>query len=142
MDTAKLLEFIGNHPFLFTAAGVLLILLIGNELRRLFRPFREVAPVEVVRLMNAGARVIDLRGVEAYRKGHLPEARNIPAAELPGKLDTLAKDAETPVVVYCDAGVSSTGAAGRLSKAGIREVYSMKGGLAAWQRDSLPLSKQ
>lgn len=140
MDTARLLEFIGNHPFLFGAAGVLLLWLIVSELRRLSRPWREAAPNEVVRLVNGGAGLIDVRGADAYRKGHLPEARNIPLENLADRQEGLVSGGK-PIVVYCDAGFVSARAAQQLCKAGAGEVHVLKGGLTAWQRDGLPVIK-
>ena len=42
--------------------------------------------------------IIDVRDPAEYAAGHLPGARNIPAAELPGRLAEVPRD--RPVVPY------------------------------------------
>lgn len=137
----QILEFIGNHPFLFIAAAALLALLIGGEIRARTRGFREVSSNDAVRLINGGARVIDVRNPDAFRKGHLIGAKNIPLEELPAKVEGLARDKEQSLLLYCDTGFSSAKAAGQLRRQGFADVHSLKGGIGAWQRDNLPTVK-
>ena len=44
--------------------------------------------------------VVDVRGAEAYREGHIPGSISAPLAELDKHLDTL-KAAKKPIVTYC-----------------------------------------
>lgn len=138
-------EFIGNHMLLSIAAGVIILLLIANEARRLFRPYKEVTSNEAVRLLNSGAIAIDTRSADAYRKAHLPEARHIPLDEIADSQSKLL-NSKQPLIVYCDAGFTSTKAAISLAKAAKAQgletpVFSLKGGIGAWQRDNFPLVK-
>ncbi len=139
---AQYLEFIGNHPFLFLAAAALLALLITGELRGRLSGVRAVSSNDAVRLMNSGARVLDVRSSEAFRKGHLHGAEHVPLAELDDHLPALSKQPEQAVLVYCDAGFNSVKAAARLKKAGLAQVAHLAGGINAWQRDNLPVVKK
>lgn len=139
---APYIAFVTDHPYLFIAAGVLIVLIIGNELRQLTRKYREVSAMQAVGLINRGAPILDIRGIEAFRKGHVPEAKNVPMDALAKKVESLAPDKDSPVVIYCDSGVTSQRAANELTKLGYQHVVSMKGGLAAWQRDNMPIAKE
>lgn len=138
-------EFIGNHLFLSIAAGVIVLLVIANEARRFFRSYKEVSPSEAVRLLNNGAVAIDIRSTDAYRKAHLPEARHVPSDEIADSQAKLLKDKKS-LLVYCDAGFTSAKAAATLAS-GAKEnnvdtqIYLLKGGISAWQRDNFPLVK-
>ncbi|MDX1443970.1 MAG: rhodanese-like domain-containing protein [Gammaproteobacteria bacterium] len=137
---SEYLEFVGNHPFLFIAAGVLLVMIIVSELRRSGRGFRSADPQTAIVLTNRDAQLVDTRSVEAFRKAHILNAKNIPLAELEDKLGKL--DNARPVIVYCDTGVTSQRAAALLVKQGFTEVYNLQGGLANWQRENLPVVKE
>jgi rhodanese-related sulfurtransferase len=45
------------------------------------------------------------------------------------------------VITYCDSGVSGAGAARTLAKLGFTKVFNLEGGLNAWVKDNLPLTK-
>ena len=47
--------------------------------------------------------VVDVRGPEAYRAGHIPGAINVPLAEIGGPSQSLArlKASKKPIVTYC-----------------------------------------
>ena len=74
--------------------------------------------------------LLDVRWHFEYKRGHLPGARLIPLGELPERLGEL--DPEQPTIAYCGHGVRSHAAASIPSRAGFRQVWNMKGGIAAW----------
>lgn len=133
----ELLEFAGRHPYLVAAAVFLLLLIIIHEFRQARGAAKSLGPTSAVPLMNRGAQLVDVRSVEAFRKGHIINAKNIPAADMADKLDRLEKS--TPVIVCCDAGLSSSRVAAQLRREGFEEVYSLAGGIGAWQRENMPL---
>lgn len=140
-DMQQLLEFSANHPFLVTALLALIVLVVVNELR-LQQGGAEIAPADAVRLINSGALILDVRGGPQFEKGHILNARNIPLAELNERLDKLDRFRDKPVLTCCDTGPSGGRAAGVLRKASFSQVHNLKGGLAAWQRESFPLSRE
>ena len=100
-----------------------------------------VSPQELVRLMNQGALLLDLRPEEQYQSGHLSGARSISGEEILKAADTLKKHKEKPVVVYDDSGSLGAAAVRQLTAQGFTRVFSLRGGLAAWRADNLPLSR-
>ena len=138
---SRLVEYITNHPFLVAAAAILAVLGIVIELRQRTRGFAAIGPADAVRLVNAGAVVIDVRDQKAYEGGHIIDARSIPAAELEQRGESLKKFKEKPVLVYCDSGFASSGAAKALKAQGFTKVVSLRGGLQSWLQENLPVVK-
>lgn len=136
---AEYLAFAKDHIFLVGAAIALIVIIIISEVRRARRPWHDAEPAAAVRLMNSGAQLIDLRGHDAYRAGHIVNARHLPLDELATKADKL--DKQTPVIVYCDSGISSARAADQLVRLGFVDVWQLRGGLAAWKRENMPVAK-
>lgn len=139
---SRFVEFTTNHPFLVAAAAILAVLAIVIEIRHRSRGgSATLGPQDAVRLVNAGALVVDVRDQKAYEAGHIIDARSIPAAEVAGKADTLKKFKEKPVLVYCDNGFTSAGAAKALRAQGFTKVVSLRGGLSSWLQENLPVVK-
>jgi rhodanese-related sulfurtransferase len=137
----RLIEFIGHHPYLAGGALLAAVAVIVNEVRERVKSFAALSSMQAVRLMNQGALVIDLRAKEAFDAGHIGDARNVPAVELEAQSDALKKWRDRIVITYCDSGVSGAGAARTLAKLGFTKVFNLEGGLNAWVRDNLPLTK-
>jgi rhodanese-related sulfurtransferase len=137
----RFVEFSTNHPFLVAAAAILAVLVIVFEFRQRARGSFAIAPNDAVRLVNAGALVLDVRDAKAYETGHIIDARSIPADEVAQKAESLKKFKEKPVVVYCDSGASSATAAKALMAAGFTKVVSLRGGLQSWLQENLPVVK-
>lgn len=117
------------------------VAVIVNELRERMKSFAALSSMQVVRLMNQGALVIDLRAKQAFDAGHIGDARNVPTAELEAQSETLKKWRDRAVITYCDSGVSGAGAARTLAKLGFTKVFNLEGGLNAWVKDNLPVTK-
>lgn len=92
------------------------------------------------RLINdTGAVVLDIRTSAEYAGGHLPNARNIPLAELEKRVGEIKGN--KPVLICCASGARSGRALAVLEKAGRTEVYNLDGGLQAWSQAGLPVVK-
>lgn len=110
-------------------------------LKRLFRPGPAVGPQEAVRLIDAGAVVIDVRTQTEFREGHIPGARHLPLDRLRREgaraLDGLDLPAGRPVLLACRSGARSR-LAQSLIGGGDRFV-NLAGGVLAWHGAALPL---
>jgi rhodanese-related sulfurtransferase len=137
MDTY--LEFASNHVILATALTLSFFLLIFSELRRKAGSISTVEPQAAVSLINADAVIIDLRNPEAFARGHIVNAKNIPIDELDANQEKLSKMKSTAILAVCDAGVTSKRAVDTLRKSGMESVYGLKGGITAWTAANLPL---
>jgi rhodanese-related sulfurtransferase len=133
------LEFVGNHTLLVGGLVFSFFLLVFTELRRKALGVSSVEPQDAVKLINNDAVVIDLRSAEAFARGHIVNAKNIPFDELAARGETLDKFKSRAIVAVCEAGTTSGKAVQLLQKAGIQDVYGLRGGIAAWTQANLPL---
>lgn len=92
-------------------------------------------------LQPSAVLVLDVRSAEDYAKGHIPGAKNIPLADLPGKLSTLPKD--KTLVTYCGNITCALApkAAYKLAEAGFENVMELFGGIQTWQDKGFPIEK-
>ncbi|MEO0997398.1 MAG: rhodanese-like domain-containing protein [Pseudomonadota bacterium] len=135
----QFVEFASNHPVLSSAVVASMLLVVFTELNRKAGQLANLEPADAVRLMNNDAVVVDTRAAEQYRKGHLPGAKALAADQLAPGSDKLKAYEGRPVLIVCDNGMASGRLAKQLRKSGRDDVFSLKGGVAAWQSDNLPL---
>ncbi|MCK5325308.1 MAG: rhodanese-like domain-containing protein [Woeseiaceae bacterium] len=135
----RFLEFAGNHTLLVFALVTTFFLVIFTELRRKAGGLTNVGPTDAVKLINNDAVVIDLRSADAFGRGHIVGARNIPLDELDGHLEKLGKLKSKAVIAVCDSGMTSNKAVNSLRNTGLESVYGLKGGMAAWDQSGLPV---
>lgn len=135
----KFLEFTGNHVLLVAALMISFFVLIFSELRRKAGGLVNVEAGDAVKLINNDALVVDIRSVEAFARGHIVNARNIPNDELDARIDQLDQYKTTPIVAVCDSGVATTGVVNKLRGAGFESVFGLKGGMAGWGQAGLPV---
>jgi rhodanese-related sulfurtransferase len=103
---------------------------------------RKVTLLEATQMINQGKTVVlDVRSGEDFAAGHIRGAMNIPLKDLPQRLGELEKSRSKTIIVVCQSGVQSARASAQLDKAGFKDVYSLTGGLAAWQGQGLPVAK-
>jgi rhodanese-related sulfurtransferase len=133
------LEFASSHVLLVSALMFSLFLLLFTELRRKSHGLTNIDPQAAVQLINSDAVVVDLRSPDAFAKGHIVNARNIPFEEISDNDEKIAKLKSGPILAVCEAGMTSARAVDKLRKSGMENVYGLKGGIAAWSEASLPL---
>jgi rhodanese-related sulfurtransferase len=101
-----------------------------------------VSLLQATQLLNQGrAVVVDVRDPKDFAIGHMREARNIPLKEFDKRIAELDKFKAKSVIVVCSSGMQSARATSKLKKAGFNEVFSLNGGMAAWQAQGLPVTK-
>ena len=137
----RLLEYIARHPFLVGGTAVLALAVLAYEVSRARSGGQAVGPMDAVRLMNQGALLVDVRSREEFEGGHVLYARHLPQEEVAAAGESLKKYRDKPVIVCCESGMRS-GAAARVLKAqGFAKIVNLRGGLAAWRTENLPLVK-
>jgi rhodanese-related sulfurtransferase len=137
----QLVQYIHLNPLLAAATVVVLALVIVFEIRARTESFAAVSPQDAIRLMNRGAVVIDLRSAEQYAAGHLAGARRLDGEQVLKAGEMLKKYKQRPLIVYDESGSLGGSAARRLQAQGFTQVFNLRGGLAAWRSDNLPLEK-
>ncbi|GEM_PF-1315464 len=99
--------------------------------------------IETLRLwVRAQEKVmgLDVRSAQAYHEGHIPGAANVSIDRLEKVAEAIP--AEPKIVVYGAGGPEdqSIEAVAKLAGLGRKDVYSLVGGLQAWEKAGLPLA--
>src|SRR2546430_11349083 len=84
----RFLEYLSHHPWLATATAVVVALIAVYAMRPRSESLASVTPQELIRLMNQGALLLDLRPPEQYHVGHLAGARQMSGEQLLKAADT------------------------------------------------------
>jgi rhodanese-related sulfurtransferase len=134
----RLIEFISTNPLLVAATLLMAIAVIVVEVQLRARALLEVSTAEVVRMINRGATVVDIRDRARFEAGHVVEAVHMEPEELAKGGEGRIKK-KRGVVVICENGSQSYRAVKALRTAGFDGAFSLKGGIGSWQRDSQPL---
>lgn len=137
----RLIEYTNHHPWLVGALVLVSIVVVLYEMRAQSETRASVSPQDMVRLMNQGALLIDLRPLEQYTAGHVGGARQMSGDQILQASDTLKKYKEKAVVVYDDSGSLSAAAVRQLAAQGFTKAFNLRGGLSAWRTENLPLTR-
>jgi rhodanese-related sulfurtransferase len=133
-----IIEFTNQNIWLVSGLVASGLAVIFYELRTKARSIGSLSTALAVKAINNGTAVVDVRPTEQFSSGHIVAARNIPADSLGDSKDKLAANKNGTVLV-CDNGQRSAECAAMLRKQGLDNVFSLKGGILAWQQENLPL---
>jgi len=135
-------EFVQKNIWLVLIAIVSGLMFIWPTIARRISQTREASVAEAVQMINRqDAQVVDVRDTGEFNAGHIANARHVPAAQVGERARELEKFKDRPIVLVCASGNRSAGAAAALKKAGFTQVWSLGGGMHAWQQAGMPVQK-
>ena len=137
----QLVEFASHHALIVAGFIAALLAVAFYELRLRATGAMQVSAADAVRLINRGAFVIDVRKPEEYAAGHIVNARNVALEKLEQGDDAIKKQKDKILLTVCDSGSLAVRAANLLRRAGYANVFNIRGGLATWRAENLPLVK-
>ena len=91
-----------------------------------------VTPAEARRLIEGGAKLVDIRDPDEHAREHIVGALNVPLAGI-DRFDS----GDCPVVFHCRSGARTEAHAGRLAAATGAPCYVIEGGIDGWRRAGL-----
>lgn len=94
----------------------------------------EVSVEEAYQMRENGAFVLDVRELNEWEDGHIPDATLIPLGQLESRMGEVPEDQE--VVIVCRSGNRSAQARDILKNAGFTNITSMAGGMNQWIANS------
>jgi glyoxylase-like metal-dependent hydrolase (beta-lactamase superfamily II)/rhodanese-related sulfurtransferase len=101
-------------------------------------PSTSLPQITVEELHARGGSVLDVRNPAEFASGHVLSACSLPLAELPHRL---ADVPPAPLAVMCAGGYRSSIAASLLARAGHGEIVNVIGGVGAWVKSGLPVTR-
>ena len=84
-------------------------------------------------MLQAGAKVVDVRSPEEFDSGHVNGAVNIPLDELGQRIARIAPDKSAPLLIHCLSGGRSAIATNSLRRSGYTRAQNL-GGLGRAKR--------
>jgi len=94
----------------------------------------ETDPSESETLIAEGWVVLDVREVEEYDQGVIPESILIPQGKIEESIKECIPNHDQPIIAMCAGGVRSAFAAVTLNELGYTNVVSMDGGFNLWKQ--------
>jgi cysteine synthase/rhodanese-related sulfurtransferase len=82
--------------------------------------------------------VIDVRGLSAYRQGHIPGAMNAPLDEIEQYASLFPEDRSTPMLCVCRRGNDSLAGVLYLKSLGYENARGINGGMTKWAESGYP----
>lgn len=136
------MQFVLHNWYLFVALIVVLVLLAAPTVLQWIRGINSLTPAQCVLLINRqNAVVIDVSEPSEYQSAHIPNAVSAPFATLQQPSAPLDKYKERPVVIVGRNPNRMLRAAAMLRKRGFASVGTLAGGIAAWEKENLPLAR-
>lgn len=95
-----------------------------------FKRLGQVSSADARRMVQEGAKLVDVRSPGEFSSGHLPGAINVPLQELSSHVKKLGEK-DKPVVLYCASGTRSAMAKSTLKGLGFTQVHNL-GSMGRW----------
>jgi rhodanese-related sulfurtransferase len=130
-----------KHPLLAGAIVLALVVVVAFEARLRSKGESAISSQDLIRLMNQGALVLDIRKPEEFAAGHVNGAKQLDSDKILTAGDNFKRYKEKPVVVYCDSGSLAAAAVRQLTHQGFTKAFQLRGGFAGWRAENLPVAK-
>jgi rhodanese-related sulfurtransferase len=135
------IQFLQDNWMMAALAVVSGAMLIWSFIGSKLSGVEQADTLKATRLYNDDALILDVREDKEFASGHIPKAKHIPLGKLASRMQELEKHKGKPILVTCRSGQRSARACGMLKKAGFETVYNQEGGIIAWERANLPVTK-
>ena len=118
---------------LVISLGVICIIKLKNTDNNIAK-VKHVSMQEITKIMseNSNYIILDVRTIEEYKEGHIPNAICIPNETIGEDTKNLLKDKGQLILIYCRSGNRSKQAAEKLQKLGYTNLIEF-GGIIDWK---------
>lgn len=137
----RLIEYVTHHPLLAGAILVALVVVVVFESRLRSKGESAISSQDLIRLMNQGALVLDIRKPAEFEAGHVNGAKQLDSDKILTAGESFKRFKDKPVVVYCDSGSLAAAAVRQLTHQGFTKAFQLRGGFAGWRSENLPIAK-
>ena len=93
-------------------------------------------------LLNADTKnvvIVDVRTLEEFQQGHVPNAINVPLSEIIDNTAVLTSFKEKTIILYCRSGRRAGKAAKALFEDGYQNLSHLEGDMQAWLKAGLSI---
>ncbi len=136
------MEFIKENALLIGLAIGSGLALLWPLLERRAGGAPNISVTEALMLLNRSKPlVLDVRDAAEFAAGHIQGAKNIPVAELAGRIKEIEKYKDKPILVNCQRGMRAKTACSILQAQQFTQLNNLSGGLDAWVEAKMPVVK-
>jgi len=137
------IEFLQANPMLAFAWIGIFGALIFTTIKTSTSAIKQVSHQQATLLLNReNAVLVDVRSNDEFKKGHIVNARHLALSQIKNnELASLEKEKDSPIIVVCNTGMTSSQACQMLHKAGFSNIHNLQGGISKWSEANLPLVK-
>jgi len=136
------LDFLLDHIFLIALVTISGLLLIFPNIVSGGRGKTITSKNSVLMMNRQPSFLIDVRGEQDFKLGHLHNANNIKLEDIPDKINIIKRHSKKLIVVYCQNGIKSQQAVNMIINLGLYNVVSIEGGINAWIKEQLPIANE
>lgn len=104
--------------------------------------FANVSNISQQKLLTADTNahvIVDVRTVEEFQQGHVPNAINVPLSEIIDNPRILSFSKEKPILLYSRSGYRAGKAADSLQKYNYTNLSHLEGDMQGWLKEGLPV---
>jgi len=135
------LEFVNLNIWWFAAFALVLNLLLMSAMQGNVKGAPFVSALEMPQLQRGGKSVIiDVNESKHYDQSHIPNAVSTPLGQINADNKALLKHKDKTTIIVCQTGSRSPAAAKQLISLGFSDLHILRGGLAAWTKENLPVT--
>lgn len=138
------LDFFQTNIWLTVAWLILFAAVVFTSVKAGLSAVKKITHQQATLLMNReDAVVIDVRGEGEFKKGHILGSMLVPLSKFKNNdLASIEKYKDTPIIVVCNSGMTSSQACQMLQKLGFTNLHNLQGGITEWRNANLPLTKK
>jgi len=138
------LDFLVENQWLTIIWLVIFGTLIFTSIKAGLSAIKKITHQQATLLMNReNAVVIDVRGESDFKQGHILGSKLLPLSKFKNNdLASIEKHKDSPIIVVCNSGMTSSQACQMLQKLGFTNLHNLQGGLTEWRSANLPLTKK
>src|SRR5436189_5078465 len=120
----RLIEFVTHHPLMAGAVVLALVAVVTFESRVHSSGVGAISTQDLIRLMNQGALVLDIRKPEEFAAGHVNGAKHFDSDKILNAGETHKRFKDKPVVVICESGSLAAAAVRQLTRQGFTKAFT------------------
>ena len=139
----QFMTFLSAHPMLSAAWVGIFLAIVVTTVKIQFSPIKQLSPQELTFAVNKEEGIVlDIRPEKEFKTSHILDAQHLSVEKINNNdLVALEKYKDKPIIVVCTAGITASGIASKLFKAGYSKTSLLKGGMNAWVNAGLPVKK-
>lgn len=140
----EFIEFAQRHTLLTVSWFAIFAMVVYTFFKSATEKFKTIQHPEAIRLINnEDAKVIDLRTLDEFQRGHIIDSINLLPSDIKNaNLGKIEQHKEKPLILVDLNGVNAPASAALLTKQGFSKVYVLKEGISAWMGANLPIVKK